>query len=217
MPPTTLKCEKPGCVKEVEAPDFNGALELLKLHATMAHSISIKPEKPRRPQLVMTGDAVEAEDWDEFVFKFEHYKTLAGVTNDSASHLLECLSSEVYSVLFSTHGREISNQTEANLIKNFKRLEVRQRNTMASIMAVLGMSQDSDQAVLNYIAKLKAAARQCDFHVECGCVKDISFTDKIILYKLVAGVTDMKLQEKLLTKTDLTLEEDEKMALAKES
>ena len=161
-----FKCEEPGCQKEVEATDFNG------------------------------GDAVEEEDWDELVLKFEYYKTLAGVINDSVSHLLECLSSEVYSVIFSTHGREVSNQTEVNLLKNIKRLEVREKNTMASVMDVLGMNQDSDQAILNYIAKLRAAARHCDFRVGCGCVKDISFTDKIILYKLVAEVTevtDMKL------------------------
>ena len=118
MTVTTLQCERPGCTKKVEAPDHASALETLKFHDTQAHSSQVqgpatKPEKPRRPQLAMSGDAVEAEDWDEFVFKFEHYKTLAGVTSDSASHLLECLSSEVYSVLFSTHGREISKQTEA--------------------------------------------------------------------------------------------------------
>ena len=117
------------------------------------------------------------------------------------------------------HARFKIPQLPAIVLQNIKRLVVKQKNTMASIMAVLGMSQDSDQAVLNYIAKLKAAARQCDFHVKCscGCGKDISFTDKIILYKLVAGVSDMRLQEELLEKTDLTLEEAEKMAVAKET
>ena len=141
MAPTKLRCERPGCAKQVEAENTATALELLKLHDTQAHSLSNKPEKPRRPQLIMTGDAVEAQDWDEFVFKYEHYKKLAGVTSDSSSHLLECLSSEVYSILFSTYGREISTQTEAELVQNIKRLVVRQRNTMASIMAVLNITQ----------------------------------------------------------------------------
>ena len=123
MTVTTLQCERPGCTKKVEAENTATALELLKLHDTQAHSSQVqghatKPEKPKRPQLAMSGDAVEAEDWDEFIFKFETYKERAGVTNNSTSHLLECLSSEVHSVLFSTHGREISKQTEANLLKN---------------------------------------------------------------------------------------------------
>ena len=45
----------------------------------MAHGVSIKLEKTRRPQLAMSGDAVELVDWDEFVFvfKFQLYKRLA--------------------------------------------------------------------------------------------------------------------------------------------
>ena len=193
------------------------AIQLLKLHDSQVHGLANKPEKPRRPELTMTGDAVEDTDWEQFVFKFEQYKTLAGVTKDSSSHLLECLSTEVYSVLFSTYGRGISSQSEAELLLNIKRLVVRQRNTMASIMAVLRMSQDSDQAILNYIAQLRAAARQCDFKIKCDCGKDNDFTESIIFYKLVAGVSDMELQEELLTKADLNLAAAEKLAVAKES
>ena len=74
-----------------------------------------------------------------YIFHFEDYKTLA-------SHLLECLSSEFYAVLFSICDRDI------------KRLVVRQHNTMASIMAVLCVSQ----AIPNYIARLRTVAGQCD-------------------------------------------------------
>ena len=142
---------------------------------------------------------------------------MAGVTKDSSNHLLECLSSEVYSVLFSINGCAISFQSEVNLLQNIKRVVVRQRNTMASIMAVMNMRQDSDQAILNYIAQLKVAARQCDFQLKCSCGKDNSFTDSIVLHKLVAGVCDTELQEELLTKDNLTLAVAEKMAVAKES
>ena len=50
------------------------------------------------------------------------------------------------------------------------------------------MNQDSDQAVLNYISELRAAARQCNFKLKCECGKDNVFTDSIIPYKLVAWV-----------------------------
>ena len=133
----TIKCEQPECTKVVLGDDRNQALEFLLIHDAQAHSIANKPEKPQRPQLVMIGDAVKDTDWAQFVFKSQHYKTLAWVTTDSASHLLECFSSEVYSILFSTYGEGISSQTEATLLSNIKTLVVRQCNTMASIMAVL--------------------------------------------------------------------------------
>ena len=55
-------------------------------------------------------------------------------------------------------------------------------------MKVLSLNQDSDQAILNFIAQLQATARQCNFKVTCACRKENDFTDSIILYKFVAGV-----------------------------
>ena len=79
------------------------------------------------------------------------------------------------------------------------------------------MNQDSDQAVLNFIARLRTAARQCNLTAKWACGKNDDFTDLIVLYKLVAGVSDMELQEEFLTEADLTLESAEKLAVAKES
>ena len=69
--------------------------------------------------------------------------------------------------------------TEANLMNNI--------NAMASTMKVLNMHQDSDQPVINFIAQLKAAARQFNFKVQCKCTvkcQYTDFTDLIVLYKL---------------------------------
>ncbi len=147
----SIASEGLGCDKKVDTGDTHTNCELLKLHDTQVHGLANNPEKPRRPELTMTGDAVEDKDWEQFVFKYEQYKTLAGVTRGSTSHLLECLSNEVYSVLFNTYGSDIKSQSEAELLFNIKRLVVRQRNTMASIRAVHRMSQASDQAILNLV------------------------------------------------------------------
>ena len=50
-----LQCVRPGCSKEVDTPDTAQAIELLKIHDAKAHSIAIKPEKPRRPELDTAG------------------------------------------------------------------------------------------------------------------------------------------------------------------
>ena len=71
----------------VRAEDGGGrAIQLLKLYDSQVHGLANKAEKPRRPELTMTGDAVEDTNWEQFVFKFEQYKTLAGVTKESSSH-----------------------------------------------------------------------------------------------------------------------------------
>ena len=150
-----------------EGDDRAQATELLQLHATLAHSMAHKPEKLRRLTLNMPGDAVEDNNWDRFIFQFEHYKKLAGVDSDSSRHLLECFSNEDHEVLFSTYGKEITGMTEADLSSKLKRLIVRQCNAMTSAMKVLKMHQDSDQLILSYIAQIKVAARQFSFKVKC--------------------------------------------------
>ena len=118
------KCEWLGCDREAVRGDRAQAIERLKVHDTQAHSIANKPEKPRRPTLIMPGDAVEDKDWDHFIFQFKTYKKLAGIDTDSYSHLIQCLSPEVHKVLFSTYGEEIMSMTEAHLTDNINRLVV---------------------------------------------------------------------------------------------
>ena len=50
--------------------------------------------------------------------------------------------------------------------------------------------------------------------MKCKCT---DFTDLIVQYKIVGGVSDMDLQEELITEADLMLELTEKLAVAKES
>jgi hypothetical protein len=208
MAPVKLKCEVPGCDKETLEVETDVAIKQLQLHHTQFHSLTRKPDKPKLPKLNMSGGAVEDTDYDRFVFQFEQYKQLAGIASNAQ---------EIYHILYNTYGRALTNQLEAQHLVNIRRLVVRQRNTMAAVMSFLKMTQDSDQAILNFIAQLKAAARLCDFKTKCECGNDVDFTDILVLYKIVAGVSDMELQEDLLTKADLTLTKAEKMAVAKES
>ena len=82
---------------------------------------------------------MEDKDWEKFLFQYEHCKKLAGVTTDS-SHLLECLSAEVYDALFSILGSKIDQQIWTNLVANIKKLVERKCNAMASIMKVFIIS-----------------------------------------------------------------------------
>ena len=96
-------------------------------------------------------------------------------------------------------------QKENQLLRNIRKLVVSQQNTMASVMELMKLSQDTGHPVLNFIAKIKSAARQCKFKVRCKCDRVVDFTDNTTLYKLVTGVNDLKLQEDLLKVEDLPL------------
>ena len=100
--------------------------------------------------------------------------------------LLECLSSDIMTILINTYGPAINNQTVLQILVNFKRLFMKQRNTMAAVMAILGMYWAIDHSVLKFIAQLKTAERLCEFDVKCKCDKMVDFTYTLVLYKLVA-------------------------------
>ena len=217
MAPKRWKCLTPGCpytTEEVEACD---AIEFLKLHTSQNHGVASKPEKPKKPVLEIVGNTIDTLDWEAFLHKFEVYKKLSGITADAGSHMLDCLSKEVYAVLFSTYGSKISSQEEKDLCENLKRLVVRKQNKLLNIMELLGLKQDSDERILNFISRVKAKARQCDLSIKCTCGKAVDFKDNFTLYMLVAGVNDSEIQEDLLTEEELTLEAAEKRAILKES
>lgn len=60
---------------------------------------------------------------------FAQYKKLAGINNNAPSHLLECKSKNIYTILYRTYGEWITGQTEEMLFANIKQLVVKQRNT----------------------------------------------------------------------------------------
>ena len=217
MAPTQWKCLTPGCDYRTEIMEASEAIEFLKLHTSQNHGILTKPEKPNKPVLEMPTNTIDVLDWDSFLHKFGVYKKLSGITGDAGCHFLDCLSKEVYSVLFSTYGTEVSAQDEDTLKSNLRRLVVRKQNKLLSVMELLALKQDSDERILNYISRIKAKARQCDLAMPCICGKSVDFKDNITLYMLVAGVNDPEIQEDLLTEEDLSLETAEKKAIAKES
>jgi len=218
MAPVQLTCPSPVCGKKTDpATEPEIAIQLLHLHVSLVHGMAGKPDKPRRPELKLVGDAVEETDWDYFKFQFSQYKKLANITEDASIHLLECISPDIHRRLFIAYGISLNTQDETTLMSNIRSLVVRQPTSMASIMTVLRMNRESDQPMVNYISELKAATKQCDFTVKCKCERNVNFTDHITMYKLVDGVLDRELQEELLVKADLTLEKAEDIAVEKES
>ena len=60
----------------------------------------------------MVGNTIPALDWDSFLHRFDVYKKLAGITGDAGNHFLDCLSKEVYSILFGTYGDGVTSKYE---------------------------------------------------------------------------------------------------------
>ena len=88
---------------------------------------------------------------------------------------------------------------------------------MSLVLELLDARQDTGQKVLSFIKQLKSKWRHCQLSKKCECGEEIDYPEEVVLFRLVAGVSDLELQEYLLKIENLNLEKAEKLAVAKES
>ena len=100
MAPKAYTCPSPGCDYATDTLEAELAIRFLEIHVAQAHGVTSKPEKPKKPDLEMIGNVVDALDWETFIHKFDTYKKLAGISGDGGSHLLACLSKDVYYLFY---------------------------------------------------------------------------------------------------------------------
>ena len=100
----------------------------------------------------------------------------------------------------------VNDKTKKDSSKHLQHLVVRKRNKLASVMELL-----------SFIAQLKSKGRYCQLSKKCECVEEIDYPEEVVLFRLVAGVSNLELQEGLLKIENLNLEKAEKLAVAKES
>ena len=56
MAPVVLSCEVTGCRRKIEAELELSAIEIFKIHNQQVHVVTNKPEKPKCPELMISGD-----------------------------------------------------------------------------------------------------------------------------------------------------------------
>ena len=133
-----LPCPVPSCdyiTVEVEV-----ALKMLEMHERHAHVApvpvgndqqQVRPEKIRRPQLVVKEGFVTEEAFEYFEHAWDEYKTLAGVTTAVKQHLSSCLGEEVSTLVHATYGTAgYKALTEASLMAAAKGIMVKTRNRL---------------------------------------------------------------------------------------
>ena len=86
---------------------------------------------------------------------------------------------------------------------------------------LLALSQDREESIRAFYARLKASAQVCELSVPCtatACTERVSYSDKMILHAMVRGIADEEIREQVLAKTEeLGLEETVKFVEAKET
>ena len=101
-----------------------------------------------------------------------------------------------------------------------RRLAVREENTMVARFSLHQMTQEADEPIRNYGARIKGQANICKYTTPCqNCQADVDYTDEILRDVLVRGLADNIIQLDLLgdKKQDMSLEEMYRFVESKES
>ena len=143
MAPITVPCSMEGCQFETPEVEPEVAAQFLRIHTDAVHTApvvpvpvgnvqqQVRPEKVRRPQLVVKEGFVTEEAFGYFEHAWKEYKTLAAVTTAVKQHLSSCLGEEVSTMIYNTYGETgYEALDEAALLKAARGLIVKTRNRL---------------------------------------------------------------------------------------
>ena len=224
-----LPCSLDSCpyTTEAVAETLADMLKLLEIHASTCHpstAPAVTPtrhtqaERVKRPILNLSGQALEQEDYEHFLYMFAQYKSRLGEGQDGATLLRECLGTDVSKVLYSNFGADLSTFTEEDIKSSITRHCVTQQTSQARATELHRLKQEPGQSVSTFLATLKAKARQCDLKTECvNCHNMADFSEKTLLTLFLRGLSDTELQQDLLAEQDLSLEKCLRIATARET
>ena len=177
-------------------------VQLLQMHQAAAHtrpSVSITAEKITRPQVKAGGSS---EDWEYFSSRWSEYKQATRLTGaDCVIQLLECCDEALRRDLTRLSGGTLSTQSEATVLASMRSLAVREENTMVARLQLHNMTQDTDEPVRNFAARLRGQAAVCRFSTPCpneACTEKVSYQDEMIRDTLARGLADRDIQLDLL-------------------
>ena len=220
MAPTQLQCPARDCDYKTQQLEYAQAKELLDIHVKVDHSAGggenhRKPEKFPRPEISLDKSA---EDWSEFIQHWEQYKEEYGLQGPQLiRQLYACCSEEMKTSLSRITAGQQFKKDEKQLLELMMQLAVRFQNPMVHVQEFLHQVQNQGEGVRHFLTRLRGVAARCNFSEKCpDCNKDISYSDSIIRFKLIAGLNDAEIKEDILSLEEKTLDETVKAIEAKE-
>jgi hypothetical protein len=193
----SVKCPITGCGYATEDCDVAIVVQLLRLHEAIhaqpqtarATLPAAKVEKVKRPSISPSGTS---EEWSYFKIRWTEYVDATGITGkDLVIQLLECCDEELRKDLTRSAGESLTTQDEQSVLNAIQQLAVRVENVMVARVTLHNMSQDREEAVRPFCARLKGQANVCKFNVECPrCKTDVNYTNQIVHDCIIRGISD---------------------------
>lgn len=217
-----VKCPIPDC--DYETGDLDAAIvaALLTTHALVhtsaAGTSGNKVEKVKRPSVSSAGTS---EDWSYFLSRWKDYVEATKIKDkELVIQLLECCDESLRRDLTRSAGGSLADKSQEEVLRAIRILAVREENTMVARVTLNNMTQDRDETVRSFGARLRGQAGVCKFLITCpSCNHEVNYTDTVLRDVLTRGLNDPEIQLDLLgdKNQDMTLEQVFQFVEAKEA
>ena len=225
-----IPCPAPDCTTTFqEGLEAQVLVSLLDIHMRTAHQTAAAPqaqppaaqaEKVKRPTITSSGTS---EEFIYFQQRWSGYKLATKLTGmDIIYQLLECCDDQLRRDLSRTYGDlTITTETEDTVIGFIKTFAVRAENILVSRVQLQQLTQDRDEPIRSFTARLRGQASVCRFRKKCGCARPtiVDYSEEMIRDCLIKGIEDDDIRLDILGQPnqDPTLTEVLQIAEAKES
>lgn len=178
---------------------------------TSAKKLKIKSEEGVKEVAVMAFiGTIEyftpGEDFDDYKERLDHLLTINKVVENKmkVSYLITLIGPESYKILKSlTDPEKPDTKTYEELIAVFEKYFKPKVNIIAERFKFYKRNQKMHESISDYIVELKTLAQSCDFK---------AFLEEALRDKLVCGISNESIQQKLLNETGLTFDKACEMA-----
>ena len=152
------------------------------------------------------------DEWPRWRRRFEQFRVASGLAEDSpakqVSTLLYCLGEEAESILLSTNATEEDRRSYAAVLDKFDAFFRVRRNVIFERARFNRRNQQPGETAEQYIMTLYSLAANCEY----GALEEEMIRDR-----LVVGIRDTSLSERLQIDADLTLEKAKKAIRQREA
>ncbi len=158
-----------------------------------------KAEKLKRLCISASGTS---EEWAYFITRWREYRDgtmLKG--REVFLQLLECCDEYLRKDLTRAAGGSLTTRSEEAVLTAMKVLAVRRENLMVPRVTLYNMSQDRNEPIRSFAARIKGQVGTCQYITKCSadaCGVDVDFTEAILRDVLARGIADQEIQLDLL-------------------
>ena len=167
----------------------------------MAASLQLKPP-----------DSFDSDNWEKWKKRFEQFRVAAGLKDEDESRqvntLLHCMGEESEAVLSSTDIKSTDRRKYEAVMAKFDAFFQVRRNVIFERAKFNKRVQLEGESAEQFITTLYTLAETCDY----GTLKD-----EMIREKIVVGILNKPLSERMQGEADLTLDKAKRMARQKEA